>query len=166
MALVAGASAAALLGGALALLRNVAGMAGVGLLFAAGLGSSLSWIGPMAYLAVAEDALSSGWHMPWTWPARPPDDVGAAICALLVFGAGLVVIARAAPATPAGNERGELAGETRRARARAGGAPAPSELVPISRAGIGVVRLCHVLSLPPRESSARTLTALALTVRL
>jgi hypothetical protein len=73
-------------------------MAGVGMLSAAVIGASLSWIGPMAYLALAEVALSSGWHTPWTWPSRPPDDLGGAICA--AFGAGLVVIAlRGAPDT-------------------------------------------------------------------
>lgn len=91
-ALLAGAAGANLLGGTLALLRNVAGIAGVGLLAAAVLGGWLSWIGPMAYLALAEEALSSGWHTPWTWPARPPDDVGGAICAALVFCTGIAVI--------------------------------------------------------------------------
>jgi hypothetical protein len=92
-ALVAGASAADLLGGTVALLRDVAGIAGVGLLSAAVIGGSLSWIGPLAYLALAEEALSAGWDTPWMWPARPPGDLGGAICAALVFGVGLVVIA-------------------------------------------------------------------------
>ncbi|MET8043302.1 hypothetical protein ABZU25_20860 [Micromonospora sp. NPDC005215] len=30
---------------------------------------------------------------PWMWPARPPYDVGAALCAGLVFVAGVVLIA-------------------------------------------------------------------------
>jgi hypothetical protein len=46
----------------------------------------------MVYLAVAEEALSEGWHTPWMWPARPPGDLGGAICAALVFGVGLAVI--------------------------------------------------------------------------
>ena len=92
-ALAAGAVASSLLGGTPELLRNVAGIAGVGMLSAAVLGGSLAWIGPMAYLAIAEEGLSAGWHTPWTWPARPPDDLGASICAALVLGAGLVVIA-------------------------------------------------------------------------
>ena len=90
--LLAGAAAADLLGGTVALLRNVFGIAGVGLLSAAIIGGSLSWIGPLAYLAVAEEALSAGWHTPWMWPALPPGDLGAAICAALIFGAGLAVI--------------------------------------------------------------------------
>jgi hypothetical protein len=91
-ALAAGAAEVSLFGGAVELLRNVAGMVGVGLLSASVLGGSLSWIGPMAYLALAEVAVSSDWQTPWTWPARPPDDLGGAICSALVFGAGLAVI--------------------------------------------------------------------------
>jgi hypothetical protein len=33
-----------------------------------------------------------GWTTPWVWPARPPHDRGAAICAALVFAAGLALI--------------------------------------------------------------------------
>jgi hypothetical protein len=90
--LLAGAAGADLLGGTVALLRNVFGIAGVGLLSAAVIGGSLSWLGPLAYLALAEEALSAGWHTPWVWPARPPGDFGGAMCASLVFGAGLAVI--------------------------------------------------------------------------
>jgi hypothetical protein len=90
--LLAGAAGADLLGGTVALLRNVFGIAGVGLLSAAVIGGSLSWIGPLAYLALAEEALSAGWHTPWMWPTRPPGDLGGAICAALVFGVGLAVI--------------------------------------------------------------------------
>ncbi|HTW98161.1 MAG TPA: hypothetical protein VMD59_05250 [Acidimicrobiales bacterium] len=91
-ALASGAITTSLLGGSAALLRNVAGMVGVSLLFAALLGASLSWIGTMGYLDLAEVAVSSGWQSPWTWPARPPDDLGGAICAALVLCAGLAVI--------------------------------------------------------------------------
>ncbi len=43
-------------------------------------------------------ALYTDWHgpaltSPWIWPARPPDDRGAAICAALVFAAGVALIA-------------------------------------------------------------------------
>jgi hypothetical protein len=92
-ALAAGSAGADLLGGSLGLFRNVAGLVGVGLLSAAVLGGSLGWIGPMAYLALAEEALSAVWQTPWTWPARPPDDLGAEVCAGLVFAVGLVIAA-------------------------------------------------------------------------
>jgi hypothetical protein len=48
-------------------------------------------------MVVAAYELYAAWHggaltTPWIWPARPPHDVGAAICAGLVFAAGMVVI--------------------------------------------------------------------------
>jgi hypothetical protein len=90
-ALAAGAAAAHLGDGTLGMLRNVAGLTGIGLLTAAVTGGALAWIGPMAYLVVAELALVNAWVTPWTWPARPPHDRGAAVCAAVVLAAGLVV---------------------------------------------------------------------------
>jgi hypothetical protein len=101
-AVAAGALAATAIGadladGPVAALRNVAGLIGIGLLCAAALGGSLAWAGPTAYLTIGVYGLYTRWHgpaltSPWIWPARPPADVGAAICAGLVFGAGLVAI--------------------------------------------------------------------------
>jgi len=91
-ALAAGAAAAHLAGGVVALTRDLAGFTGIALLTAAVLGGGLAWIGPMAYLAVTLPALSGNWTTPWIWPARPPHDRGAAICAALVFAAGVAVI--------------------------------------------------------------------------
>jgi len=91
--LAAGAAAANLPGGTLALARNVAGATGIGLLAAAVVGGALAWIGPMTYVVVAEVALSQSWTSPWTWPARPPHDRGAAICAAAVFVAGITITA-------------------------------------------------------------------------
>ncbi len=92
-ALAAGATAGYLPGGSLAMIRNLAGLAGLGLLSAAVAGGALAWAGPMAYLLVAEGALAGGWTTPWTWPARPPHDLGGALCAALAFTAGIAVIA-------------------------------------------------------------------------
>jgi hypothetical protein len=92
-ALAAGAAAAQLPGGTLDVVRNVAGLTGIGLLSAAVLGGLLAWIGPMAYLVVAEVALTQTWTSPWIWPARPAADRGAAICAALVFSAGIAITA-------------------------------------------------------------------------
>ncbi|MBV9447070.1 MAG: hypothetical protein JO345_14405 [Streptosporangiaceae bacterium] len=89
----AGAAGESLPGGILAIVRNVAGAAGIGLLLAAVIGGALAWIGPMAYLVIAEVALLQAWTSPWTWPARPPHDRGAAICAALVFAAGITITA-------------------------------------------------------------------------
>jgi hypothetical protein len=90
-ALGAGAAAAHLPGGILPVLRNVAGLTGIGLLSAAILGGALAWAGPLAYAVVAEVALTETWTTPLIWPARPPHALGAAICAALVFTAGTVV---------------------------------------------------------------------------
>jgi hypothetical protein len=90
-ALAAGATAAHLSDGTLAVLRNVAGTTGVGLLSAAVIGGALTWTGPMAYVVVSEYALLAHWTTPWVWPARPPHDRSAAICAALVFTAGIAV---------------------------------------------------------------------------
>jgi hypothetical protein len=91
-ALAAGAMGGLLPGGFLTMLRNLAGMTGVGLLSAAAVGGAFGWIGPMAYWLVTEAALAAGWVTPWIWPAGPPHDRGAAICASLVFAAGTAVL--------------------------------------------------------------------------
>ena len=91
-ALAVGTAAAHLAGGVAGLARDVAGFTGIALLTAAALGGALAWIGPMAYLAVTLPALTENWTTPWIWPARPPHDRGAAICAALVFAAGVAVI--------------------------------------------------------------------------
>jgi hypothetical protein len=95
--LAAAGSGAHLAGGTLDAARNVAGVTGIGLLCAAALGGGLSWTGPTAYLVAAVYALYTQWHpptlsTPWLWPARPPHDLGGAICSAAVFAAGLVVI--------------------------------------------------------------------------
>ena len=91
-ALAAGAAAGRLPGGTLALLRNLGGMVGIGLLSAVILGGAFGWTGPMAYLLIAEGALAHRSATPWVWPTRPPHDRGGAICAGLVLAAGLVLI--------------------------------------------------------------------------
>jgi len=106
-ALAAAGTGAHLAGGALDVLRNVAGMTGIGLLCAAALGGGLAWIGPVGYLVAGAYALYTQWHgpvlaTPWLWPARPPHDPGAAICAGVVFAAGLAVITVRGARDPAG----------------------------------------------------------------
>ena len=90
--LSAGAAAAHLPGGTLDMVRNVAGMTGIGLIAAAAVGAGLSWIGPMAYLVLSECAITNDWSSPWIWPTRPPRDAGAGLCAALVFIAGAALI--------------------------------------------------------------------------
>ncbi len=79
-------------GGATQLVRDLAGATGLGLICATVLGGLLAWIGPVAYTLLAEFALTGAWTSPWLWPARPPHDRGAAICAGLVFAAGLALM--------------------------------------------------------------------------
>ena len=91
-ALAAGSASEHLAGGALGLLRDLAGFTGLAFLAGAVLGGALAWIGPIGCLAVTLPALAGHWTTPWLWPARPPHDRGAAICAGLVFAAGLAVV--------------------------------------------------------------------------
>jgi len=84
-------------GGPLDVLRNVAGITGIGLLCAAALGGGLSWTGPIGYLVAAVFGLYTQWHppaltTPWLWPARPPHDLGGALCAALVFACGMTAV--------------------------------------------------------------------------
>jgi hypothetical protein len=91
-ALAAGATSGDLPGGTLAMLRNLAGITGTGLLSAAVLGGPFGWVGPMAYLLITESALAHGSTTPWVWPTRPPHDLGGALCACGVFAAGIVTV--------------------------------------------------------------------------
>jgi hypothetical protein len=84
-----GVTGASLNGGVLVLTRNVIGIAGIGLLTSLLTGGLLAWIIQLGYLAFAEYALNQAWRNPWTWPACPPADRGAWICAVLVFAVGL-----------------------------------------------------------------------------
>ena len=89
-ALAAGAAAGGLPNGTLALLRNVSGMIGIGLLAAAILGGALGWTAPLVFLVLTEGAFAGSWTTPWIWPTRPPDDLGGALCAGAAFAAGLL----------------------------------------------------------------------------
>jgi hypothetical protein len=105
--LAAAGTGAHLAGGTLDVLRNLAGMTGIGLLCAAALGGGLAWAGPTGYLVVGAYGLYTQWHhpaltTPWIWPARPSHDLGAALCAALVFTAGISVITVRGARDPAG----------------------------------------------------------------
>jgi hypothetical protein len=79
--------------GLLVLARNVIGLTGIGLLTSLVTGGLLAWILPLGYMAFAQYALLEAWRSPWTWPARPPADRGAWICASAVLAAGLAAYA-------------------------------------------------------------------------
>ena len=91
-ALAAGSASAHLAGGTAGMVRDTAGFTGIALLTAVLAGGALAWIGPVAYLGIATPALGAGWTTPWIWPARPPHDRGAAICAAVVFCVGIAAI--------------------------------------------------------------------------
>ncbi|HET7012490.1 MAG TPA: hypothetical protein VFI65_01175 [Streptosporangiaceae bacterium] len=94
--LIAAGLGATLTGGAADVLRNLAGLTGLGLLCAVLLGGGLAWIAPLAYLLASVYALYTLWHgpaltTPWLWPARPPGDAGAVACAACAFAIGVML---------------------------------------------------------------------------
>jgi len=101
-ALAAGAAAGGMPGGTPALLRNLGGVAGIGLLSAAVFGGAFGWTGPMAYLLSPKGRWpTAGLHHGSGRPARPPHDRGGAICACLLIAAGLVLVTVRGPREPA-----------------------------------------------------------------
>jgi hypothetical protein len=108
-ALAAAGTGAHLAGGTLEVLRNVTGMTGIGLLCAWTLGGGLAWTGPVAYLLPGVYALYTQWHgppltTPWIWPARPSHDLGAALCAGLVFTLGTAAFTLRGARDPVGEQ--------------------------------------------------------------
>ena len=91
-ALAAGSVSAHMAGGTAGMVRDTAGFTGIALLTAVLAGGALAWIGPVAYLGITTPALGAFWTTPWIWPTRPPHDRGAAICAALIFAAGLMLV--------------------------------------------------------------------------
>jgi hypothetical protein len=90
--LAGGAAGAQLAAGATGLLRDLIGLVGVTLLTATLVTGNLAWLGTLSYLLLALTGIAQGWTTPWLWPARPPTDTGAAICAIVTFAAGLVAM--------------------------------------------------------------------------
>jgi hypothetical protein len=87
--LAAGSAGARLQYGVLGLVRDVGGLIGVALIVAAVTGGTLSWLGPLSLWATSAYAINERWTTPLLWPDRPPHDVGAALCAAVVFVFGL-----------------------------------------------------------------------------
>jgi hypothetical protein len=85
-------------GGEAALVRNTAGLCGVGLFWAGLLGAELAWVGPAAMTVLCEFVLAGsvevGQGPVWLWPTEPPRSLGAVLCAgaVLAAGAGMVTI--------------------------------------------------------------------------
>jgi hypothetical protein len=76
--------------GTLPVVRNLLGFTGVALLFSLVIGGLLSWIGPLAYVAICQFAAIAYYSEPLTWASRPSEDRGGWISAVVVFAVGLV----------------------------------------------------------------------------
>ena len=78
--------------GEFAALRDTAGMIGISVLCTVIIGGQFGWVGPVAYWVVGAYAFTDHWQTPWTWPARPGADGGAALCAFGFLAASLLAI--------------------------------------------------------------------------
>jgi hypothetical protein len=79
-----------LVGGILTVARNILGMTGIGLIFCLFTGALIAWIGPLAFTAISQFALTANYSEPLTWATRPPTDRGGWIAATAVFAVGLI----------------------------------------------------------------------------
>ncbi len=75
-----------------ALLRNLAGLTGIALLTAAGLGAHLSWTVPLGYVLYCSGELDLGVTNLWTWPTLPASDRTATTIALTLLAAGVATV--------------------------------------------------------------------------
>lgn len=94
-----GSPAVYLVGGILPVVRNVFGMTAIGLVLSLVTGGLLAWIGPLAFMGISQFTLVANYETPLTWPARPPHDRGAWICAAVVFAAGMALFTVRGPRT-------------------------------------------------------------------
>jgi hypothetical protein len=96
-ALSVGASTGHVAGGLFDIVRNTAGLVGAGLIAATLLGVGFAWVATVVILFVGVYGLYSLWHgpaltSPWVFPARPPHDLGGALCAIAFFVIGVTLI--------------------------------------------------------------------------
>jgi hypothetical protein len=85
--------------GMLPVARNLLGFTGIALLLSLVTGGLLSWIGPLAYVAICQFAAIANYSEPLTWASRPPADRGGWIAALVTFAVGLVAFTIRGPRT-------------------------------------------------------------------
>jgi hypothetical protein len=117
-----------LIDGMLPVARNLLGFTGVALLFSLVIGGLLSWIGPLAYVAICQFAAIANYSEPLTWASRPPADRGGWIAAMVAFGVALAAFTIRGP-------RVRPSGELPPSRRKSPG-PRPRKITP-SRAGPG-----------------------------
>lgn len=96
-AVYAGGVGTAIPNGEFAAVRDTAGLVGIGIVGTVIIGGHFGWIGPGAYWALGTYATADHWQTPWTWPARPSGDVGAALCAFALLAASLLAITIVGP---------------------------------------------------------------------
>jgi len=78
--------------GTAAILRNLAGLAGIALLTAALLGANLSWTLPLGYVMVCGAELDQHVTSIWTWPILPASDHTATAISLALLAVGLAAV--------------------------------------------------------------------------
>ncbi len=78
--------------GATAMLRNLAGLAGIALLAAALLGAHLAWTLPLGYVLVCGGELDQQVTSVWTWPTLPANNPSATLISLALLAAGLAAV--------------------------------------------------------------------------
>jgi hypothetical protein len=85
--------------GALGIHGSVRGahLIGIGILGTVIVGGHFAWVGPAAYWVLGAYASADHWNTPWAWPARPGQDLGAALCAYGVLAAGLLAVTVVGP---------------------------------------------------------------------
>jgi hypothetical protein len=76
--------------GMLPVARNLLGFTGIGLILSLFIGGLLSWIGPLAFVALCQFAAIANYSEPLTWASRPPADRGGWIAAMVAFAVGLL----------------------------------------------------------------------------
>lgn len=91
-AVYAGVAGTALPTGEFAAIRDTVGLIGIGVLCTVIVGGHFAWAGPAAYWAIGGYAVADHWQTPWTWPARPGNDIGAALCTFGLLAASLLAI--------------------------------------------------------------------------
>jgi hypothetical protein len=117
-----------LAGGILPVARNVLGMTGIGLVSCLVTGGLIAWIGPLAFTAISQFALTANYSEPLTWPTRPPADQGGWIAAMVVCAVGLIAFTIRGPRVRPSGELRQADGQQFRAghRPPASTSPTPS----------------------------------------
>jgi hypothetical protein len=83
--------------GTIAVLRDLAGLAGIALLTARLLGPHLSWTLPIAYVVICGNTLDAQITSLWTWPNLPSTEHTASLIAIALLATGVTAVTLAGP---------------------------------------------------------------------